>query len=259
MSLIVERRGHGRPLLLIHGLGGSRRSWDPVADALAAERELVLIDLPGHGESPVTAGAASFAGLTDAVAGFIAAEGLDDVDLVGSSLGARLVLELARRGHGGRVVALDPGGFWDGWERHFFAVTIGLSIKLVRLLQPVMPALAGSAIGRTLLLTQLSAAPWTLDPAVVLTEMRSFAATPTFDALVRDLAYGAPQPGIDTPPGRVTIGWGRQDLLCLPRQAARAAAAFPGATLHWFDRCGHFPMWDRPAETVALILRSTAD
>lgn len=258
MSLIVERRGHGRPLLLIHGLGGSRRSWDPVAKALAAQRQLVLIDLPGHGDGPVTAGAASFDGLTDAVGAFIAAEGLAEVDLVGSSMGARMVLELARRGHGGKVVALDPGGFWEGWERHFFAVTIGVSIKLVRLLQPVMPALAGSAVGRTLLLTQLSAAPWALDPAAVLTEMRSFAATPTFDALVRDLAYGAPQPGIDTPPGQVTIGWGRQDLLCLPRQAARAAAAFPGATLHWFDRCGHFPMWDQPDETVELILKSTA-
>lgn len=258
MSLIVERRGHGRPLLLIHGLGGSRRSWDSVVEALAAQRELILIDLPGHGGSPVTAGAASFDGLTDAVAGFIDAEGLGDVDVVGSSMGARIALELVRRGHGGRVVALDPGGFWEGWERHFFAVTIGVSIKLVRLLQPVMPALAGSAIGRTTLLTQLSAAPWALDPAAVLAEMRSFAATPTFDALVRDLAYGAPQPGVATPPGQVTIGWGRQDLLCLPRQAARATAAFPGAELHWFDRCGHFPMWDRPAETVELILRATA-
>lgn len=258
MSLSVERRGRGRPLLLIHGLGGSRRSWDPVVEALAAQRELVLIDLPGHGGTPVTGGAARFDGLTDAVAGFIATEGLGDVDLVGSSMGARMVLELARRGHAARVVALDPGGFWEGWERHFFAVTIGVSIKLVRLLQPVMPALARSAVGRTLLLTQLSAAPRALDPAVVLTEMRSFAATPTFDSLTRDLAYGAPQQGIDTPPGQVTIGWGRQDLLCLPRQAARAAAAFPGATLHWFDRCGHFPMWDQPEETVELMLRATA-
>lgn len=257
MNLTHERRGSGRPLLMIHGLGGSRRSWAPIAPSLATQRELILIDLPGHGDSVVTDGAASFAGLTEAVAGFIAAEGLGEADLVGSSMGARMVLELASRGHAGRVVALDPGGFWEGWERHFFAVTIGTSIKLVRLLQPLMPALAGSAAGRTLLLTQLSAAPWALDPAVVLTEMRSFGATPTFDALTRDLAYGPPQQGIETLPGRVTIGWGRQDGLCLPRQAARATAAFPGATLHWFDHCGHFPMWDQPAETVELILRAT--
>ena len=156
MNLTHERRGSGRPLLMIHGLGGSRRSWDPIAAALARERELILIDLPGHGGVAVTEGAASFAGLTDEVAAFIAAEGLEEADLVGSSMGARMALELARRGHAGRAVALDPGGFWQGWERHFFALTIGVSIKLVRLLQPVMPALAGSAVGRTLLLTQLS-------------------------------------------------------------------------------------------------------
>ncbi|MDO9489760.1 MAG: alpha/beta fold hydrolase [Sphingomonadaceae bacterium] len=259
MNLTYERRGSGRPLVMIHGLGGSRRSWDPVATRLAEQREMILLDLPGHGGSAVTPGADSFAGLTDAVAAFLATERLEEADLVGSSMGARMVLELVRRGHAGRGVALDPGGFWEGWERHFFAVTIGVSIKLVRLLQPVMPALAGSPVGRTLLLTQLSAAPWALDPAAVLTEMRSFAGTPTFEALTRDLAYGPPQPGIDTLPGQLTIGWGRQDLLCLPRQAARAATRFPGATLHWFDRCGHFPMWDRPEETVELILRATAD
>lgn len=257
MNLRFERRGSGRPLLMIHGLGGSRRSWDPIVEPLGRMRELILVDLPGHGATPAAADSGSFAGLVDATAAFIAAEGLDDADLVGSSMGGRLVLELARRGHGGHVVALDPGGFWKGWERHFFAATIGLSIKLVRLLQPVMPALARSAIGRTLLLAQLSAAPWRLDPDLVLTELRSFARTSTFDALVRDLAHGPAQPGAATTPGNIVIGWGRQDRLCLPRQAARAAARFPAARLYWFDRCGHFPMWDQPAETVELILGAT--
>jgi hypothetical protein len=48
-----------------------------------------------------------------------------------------------------------------------------------------------------------------------------------------------------------------QDRLCLPRQAARAQEAFPTAKLHWFDKCGHFPMWDQPEETIRLILEST--
>ena len=46
-----ERRGTGKPLLIIHGLGGNRCSFDRIANALAWQRELVLIDLPGHGES----------------------------------------------------------------------------------------------------------------------------------------------------------------------------------------------------------------
>ena len=48
------------------------------------------------------------------------------------------------------------------------------------------------------------------------------------------------------------------DLL-LPRQAARAQAAFPPARLHWFEQCGHYPHWDQPAETARLILETTAD
>ena len=92
------------------------------------------------------------------------------------------------------------------------------------------------------------------------TELQSLAGTKTFDALLRDLATAPEQKGPAADPSRpVVIGWGRQDRLCLPRQAARAQEAFPSARLHWFARCGHFPMWDRPDETVQLILGSTGD
>jgi hypothetical protein len=41
-------------------------------------------------------------------------------------------------------------------------------------------------------------------------------------------------------------------------QAQTAVERFPDAELHWFPRCGHFPQWDQPQQTVELILRSTA-
>jgi len=40
-----------KPLLLIHGLGGSWREWTPILDALTAEREVIALDLPGFGDS----------------------------------------------------------------------------------------------------------------------------------------------------------------------------------------------------------------
>jgi pimeloyl-ACP methyl ester carboxylesterase len=252
------RRGNGRKLLLIHGLGGSRRSWDPIVDALSADREVIVIDLPGHGASPPKSDSGTFAGLVDSVQSFIHGSDLAGVDLVGSSMGARLVLELARRGHSGDIVALDPGGFWRGWERSYFKVTIGLSVRLLRALRPALPALSRNLGSRTALLAQFSARPWALDPNVVATELMSYAATPTFDALVNDLAHGPEQEGLAaTPKNRITVGWGRQDRLCLTVQAARAKVAFPAAELHWFDQCGHFPMWDQPAETIKLILAKT--
>ncbi len=253
-----SRHGSGRPLLLVHGLGGSQKSWDTIAAVLAEQREVIAIDLPGHGATPAEADSGTFNGLADSVERFIGDNKLGAIDMVGSSMGARIVLELARRGGVGNVVALDPGGFWQGWERTFFKSTIAASVRLLRLLRPALPALSRNAASRTALLAQLSARPWALDPQAVATELKSFVATPTFDALVRDLSSGPAQQGpAAQSSGNVVIGWGRSDRLCLPRQAKRAMLAFPSAKLHWFDRCGHFPMWDQPAETVKLILAST--
>ena len=254
----ATRSGSGRKLLLIHGLGGSQRSWDPIVGSLAAEREVIAIDLPGHGSIPPGTYCLNFWCLVGSVQRFITESGLAGVDLVGSSMGARIALELARRGSGGDVVALDPGGFWRGWERSYFKVTIGASVRLLRALRPALPALSRNPASRTALLAQLSARPWALDPDLVATELKSFAATSTFDALVGDLAHGPEQEGpAAAPENRITIGWGRQDRLCLTGQAARAKAAFPTAELHWFNQCGHFPMWDQPAETIRLILART--
>lgn len=251
-------RGSGEPLLLIHGLGSSWRGWQPVLDALAAERTIIAIDLPGHGATPSGPDSGTFDGLVGSVERYLVENDLVGIDVVGSSMGARIVLELARRGTVGNVVALDPGGFWRGWERSFFRVTIGLSARLLRLLRSRLPAISRSSAARTALLAQLSAKPTALSPGLVSTELTSITDTPTFDALVRDLADGPEQAGpAADPTGRIVIGWGRHDHLCLPRQAARAHAAFPSATLHWFEHSGHFPMWDMPRETTEVILRAT--
>jgi pimeloyl-ACP methyl ester carboxylesterase len=252
------RRGAGKPLLLIHGLGGHWQSWAPILDRLTPSREVILFDLPGHGDCPAEPDSGTFAGLVGSVEAMIAHEGLRGIDMVGSSMGARIVLELARRGGTGAVVALDPGGFWKGWERGFFRTTIGVSVKLLRALRRALPAISRNAAARTALLAQLSARPWKLDPAQVADELDSYAGTATFDALVRDLGNGPMQRGPAAPDsGPVTIGWGRHDRLCLPRQAKRAMEAFPSATLHWFDHSGHFPHWDEPEATARLILSAT--
>jgi pimeloyl-ACP methyl ester carboxylesterase len=253
----LVRQGTGPPLLLVHGLGSSMRSWEPILPELAQSREVITFDLPGHGRTPAEPDSGTFAGLARSLEALLD-QGLDGVDIVGASLGARLALEMARRGRVGAAVALAPGGFWRGWERAFFGWTVGPSVRLVRALRPATPALSRNALARSLLMIQFSARPWRLDPTLVETELRTLGTTPTATALVRDLARGPEQQGPAAPSsGRVTIGWGRQDRLCLPRQAARAQAAFPTARLHWFDACGHLPAWDQPQATARLILTNT--
>ncbi|PTL60366.1 alpha/beta fold hydrolase [Paraconexibacter algicola] len=260
MELHHVRRGAGAPLVLVHGIGGTWRSWSPVLDALAAEREVVAVDLPGFGETPAAHDGGSIASLADALTGFLEAQGLRDAALVGSSMGARLVMELARRGVGGDVVALDPGGFWTPGQKRVFGGTLKASIRLVRLLQPVAPALSATPVTRAALLAQLSRRPWALPRELVLQELRSLADGPAFDAVLDQLLHGPAQEGAPAGslPGRMTIGWGRNDLVTLPSQAARAQELFPDATVHWFERCGHFPHWDQPRETVEVVLAATA-
>ncbi len=175
-------------------------------------------------------------------------------------MGACLVLGLVRRG--GilcAVVSLEPGDFWRGWEIPFFYNTIAVSIRLVRLLQGVMPVITKSAVGRSLLLVQFSAHPSKLPPHLVLDEMRSYAASPSFDELLRNLAYGEKQEGTsaNTVKKPLVIGWGSNDRVCFPKQAKRAVELFPDSKLHWFQNCGHFPQWDVPKEATELILNTT--
>ena len=227
----TERSGAGAPLLLVHGLGGSWRSWTPILDRLSREREVIAIDLPGHGATPRLPGPASVRSLADALTRYLREQGLLGVDAVGSSMGARLVLELARRGGVlGGVVSLNPGGFWRGWERHVFFASTWTSIRAVRWLQPVMPQIANSRTGRTLLLQQLSPRPWRLPPSLVLDEMRSYAATPVFDELLHDLAYGEEQRGAVagsiSAPAHHRLGPARSGLFRAPGRA-RAGRCFP--------------------------------
>ena len=248
-----------QPLVLVHGLGSSGASWDRIVVPLARHREVVVVDLAGHGSSPDPA-TTTIAALADSLERFLDEELLRHADLVGSSLGARLVLEKLRRGHQGGVVALDPGGFWHRPGALYLGATLGLSARLLRLVEPALPALCRNALARTVLLVQLSARPWRVGADDALAELQRYARNDSFDGLLHDLVASPAQLGVSVV-GRVpplSIVWGRRDRVAPRRQARRAVAAFPGAHLTYFERCGHFPQWDQPQRTVDHVLSATA-
>ena len=72
---------------------------------LAEHFDVLAVDLPGHGSSPMLPTRPTVESLGAAVAADLDAHGLDRVHVLGNSLGGRLALDLARRGRARSVVA----------------------------------------------------------------------------------------------------------------------------------------------------------
>ncbi len=96
--LAYERVGTGEPLVLLHGLTHRRQGWYPVLDRLTARREVVMIDLPGHGESPELGPGAPTETMRKEIRLLLDHLGLERPHVAGNSLGGRLALELAAEG-----------------------------------------------------------------------------------------------------------------------------------------------------------------
>jgi 3-oxoadipate enol-lactonase len=96
----------GLPVLLLHGLGGSRISWEPQLVSLGTRRLAAAWDLPGYGESALLATPVTFAALADAVMRWADELGAHRVHLVGISFGGMIAQYTAAR-HGDRVASLS--------------------------------------------------------------------------------------------------------------------------------------------------------
>ena len=88
--------------VLIHGFGGSARTWDGVASRLAGVRCLA-VDLPGFGDAADVESDFTVAQQADAVAAAIAAAQIDRFILVGASMGGKIATALAARRPAGLV------------------------------------------------------------------------------------------------------------------------------------------------------------
>lgn len=84
------------PLVLLHPLGSDRHFWDPIIPYLGS-RELIALDLPGHGENTELASGAGVDDLAFSVLGALDARGVGDADVAGISLGGLVAQRLAAR------------------------------------------------------------------------------------------------------------------------------------------------------------------
>ena len=102
--LAWREQGRGAPVVFLHGLGGSRTSWEPQLAGLSDAFRCIAWDMPGYGASapvePLT-----FATIADSVARLLDAALVERAHLVGESFGGMHALHVAAH-HPDRVARL---------------------------------------------------------------------------------------------------------------------------------------------------------
>jgi pimeloyl-ACP methyl ester carboxylesterase len=247
-GLTVGDRPSREPLLLLHGLGGSRVVWEPVLGLLAAERDVTVLDMPGFGKAPplpegVEPSAVNLAAEIKARCDEL---GIERPHVAGNSLGGWVALEMGREGWASSVTAISPAGLWrrplgpPRRDSHAFArrvrPLVWLALHLRRPRESMLRTFAAHPEripveeGRELVLGWIDAGGY----AGANRAMRTHLFDPS----------GYP----DSVP--VTIAWGELDRLVGPPKPERRPA---GARFITLSGVGHTPTWDNP-ELIARTL-----
>ncbi|MEU3608607.1 alpha/beta fold hydrolase [Streptomyces sp. NPDC035033] len=258
-SLAYERRGAGEPLLLLHGIGHHWQAWEPVLDVLAADRDVIAVDLPGFGASDGLPRDCAYdlATVTSVLTAFCAAVGAERPHVAGNSLGGLLALQLGREKAVRSVTALSPAGFWSESERRYaFGTLRAMRGAALSLPVPVIGRLSRTAAGRTVLTSTIYARPGRRSPDAVVAETLALREATGFHqtlAAGRSVLFRDDLPALP-----VTVAWGTRDRLLLRRQGVRAQRVIPGARLVRLPGCGHVPMNDDPALVARVLLDGSA-
>jgi pimeloyl-ACP methyl ester carboxylesterase len=219
--------GTGPPLVLIHGYGVSGQMWNRCIPYLAQERQLFIVDLPGHGRSTL-AGVWRLSEVAPLLAQWLRALVLPPVGLVGHSMGGAIAAHLAAHAPDlvERLVLVDAA---------CLPLDRALPVMITRFARSMVQRGAGS-YPLTMLRDILKPRLRLLWQAAQ--EMGNSDYTAEFAALTLP----------------TLIIWGERDVL-LPIATGKALAEMlPHATFVTLPASGHRPPLSQPMEFSRLVL-----
>ena len=249
--------GEGTPLVLLHGLTSSKVAWRENIEPLAERHHVYAVDLPGHGDSDKANVNYDSAFIVGLVRDFILGLGHERVALAGISLGGAvsLLTALEHPEMVSKLALIGSGAL--GRE-------IAMVIRMASL--PIVGEfMLGGPLDNVGAMARKCFYDKSLVPDEVIDELRRTNSLPgARDAALTIIRryiglWGVRSPyvvterlrGLDVP---TMLFWGVEDEIIPVRHARRAAQAIPGAELHVFEECGHWPQMEHAEKFNRLML-----
>ena len=251
-EISYTRQGSGEPLVLIHGLGATKLVWKPQVEALARERDVIAIDMPGFGDSARLPAhqAPTAAALGAAISEFLTGIGVERPHVAGNSLGGWVALEMAKAGQAASACLLSPAGLWQMPLGPRSVNTRGLA----KLAKPLVMLLARREATRLRMLSTVVGRPENVPVDDALQMIRDWIDAPGYadsNQEMRRHVFEDPE-RVRVP---VTIAWGELDRLVAPPKEHRRP---PCTDFIVLEGCGHTPNWDDPELITRVLLEASA-
>ncbi|MCG8692951.1 MAG: acetoin dehydrogenase dihydrolipoyllysine-residue acetyltransferase subunit [Minwuiales bacterium] len=236
--------GDATPTLLLHGFGGDFNSWMFNQPALAQDRAVFALDLPGHGGSEKEVGPGDVAALAAAATDFMDAAGIERAHMAGHSLGGAVALAIALDDPT-RVASLTlvcPAGLGPDINMDYIEGFIAAGRR--KQLKPVLEQLFADPelVSRDMMEDIIKYKR--LDGAVAALQAIAGAAF----AGGRQATVMSDQVGAVSAP--VQVIWGTQDRIV---PAAHADSLPAQVEVHRFDDAGHMVHMEKAADVNQLI------
>ena len=256
-TIFHEEAGQGRPLVLLHGLNDSHRTWRKVLPELAKTRRVLVPDLPGCGLSGRPDACYSLDWQARVMNAWLDALGMESVDLVGHSYGGGVAqyMLLFNAARIRRLALVASGGLG---RQVAFELRLASLPRVVELFgQPFMGPVAARALRAVGGVIGEEEARWVTEVNCRPGTARAFART------VRDVIDWRGQSG--------TSSIVRTSCATCRRSRSLGTIAYPaeprappprtydGRAAPTFEGCGHFPHRECPEAFVRSLVRFLDD
>lgn len=250
--------GTGPVVVLIHGLGGTRRTWQHLIPTLAHAHTVIAPDLPGHGESDPPAGDYSLGAHACAIRDLLVSLGHRSATIVGHSLGGGVALQTAYQfpDRTERLMLISSGGLGSEVAPMLRAATLPGAETVVAGLSRIPTAVTRRVLA---MVPPLAASP---DADALSGVLRGLAGSQQRRAFVRTAQTVIDWRGQTVSADRqlgllrdvpVLVAWGTRDTTIPPSHHQSFAERVPHAVMVEIAGAGHYPHESAPGQLLCAM------